>query len=127
MPDKSSQAAGQVFEPDQPSKPLHVLGRRLKAKALVTGLKGSDRAGHASKSRCGGESSQAGSIPVRLRVEKAGRDRGVRKAPRFPPQPLPSVGADVSPNLRVLMFASAAGGDALKQDDTGHWGRGGVG
>jgi len=27
----------------------------------------------------------------------------------------------------VLMFASAAGGDALKQDDTGHWGRGGVG
>jgi len=25
------------------------------------------------------------------------------------------------------MFASAAGGDALKQDDTGHWGRGGVG
>jgi len=40
---------------------------------------------------------------------------------------LPSDRAEVSPNLRVLMFASAAGGDALKQDDTGHWGRGGVG
>ena len=39
---------------------------------------------------------------------------------------LPSDRAEVSPNLRVLMFASAAGGDALKQDDTGHWGRGGV-
>ena len=35
---------------------------------------------------------------------------------------LPSDRAEVSPNLRVLMFASAAGGDALKQDDTGHWG-----
>ncbi len=39
MPDKSSQAAGQVFEPDRPHKSLHVLGRRLKTKALVTGLK----------------------------------------------------------------------------------------
>ena len=39
MPDKSSRAAGQVFEPDRPHKSLHVLGRRLKAKALVTGLK----------------------------------------------------------------------------------------
>src|SRR6266849_2754473 len=37
---------------------------------------------------------------------------------------LPSDRAEVSPNLRVLMFASAAGDDALKQDDTGHWGRG---
>ena len=37
---------------------------------------------------------------------------------------LPSDRAEVSPNLRVLMFASAAGGDALKQDDTG---TGGVG
>jgi hypothetical protein len=34
---------------------------------------------------------------------------------------------EVSPNLRLLMFASGAGGDALKQDDTGHWERGGVG
>jgi hypothetical protein len=38
-PDKSSQAAGQVFEPDRPHKSLHVLGRRPKTKALVTGLK----------------------------------------------------------------------------------------
>jgi hypothetical protein len=35
---------------------------------------------------------------------------------------LPSDRAEVSPNIRVLMFASAAGGEALKQDDTGHWG-----
>ena len=36
--------------------------------------------------------------------------------------------AEVSPDLRLLMFASAAGVDlALKQDDTGGWGRGGVG
>jgi hypothetical protein len=48
------------------SQVLHVLGRRLKTKALVTGLK-------AAQSRiclqngCGGESFQAGSIPVRLR------------------------------------------------------------
>ena len=35
---------------------------------------------------------------------------------------------EVSPDLRLLMFASAAGVDlALKQDDTGGWGRGGVG
>jgi len=61
---------------------------------------------------------------LRLRVEKTGRDRGVRKAPRFLPSPCLQIGADVSPNLRVLMFASAAGGDALKQDDTRHgaWG-----
>jgi hypothetical protein len=39
VPDKSSQAAGQVFEPDRPHKSSHVLGRRLKTKALVTGLK----------------------------------------------------------------------------------------
>jgi uncharacterized protein YxjI len=36
--------------------------------------------------------------------------------------------ANVSPDLRLLMFASAAGLDvALKQDDTGGWGFGGVG
>jgi uncharacterized protein YxjI len=35
---------------------------------------------------------------------------------------------EVSPDLRLLMVASAAGVDlALKQDDTGGWGRGGVG
>ena len=38
MPDKSSQAAGQVFEPDRPHKSLHVLGRRLRTNVLVTGL-----------------------------------------------------------------------------------------
>jgi len=37
-PDKSSRAAGQVFEPDRPYKSLHVLGRRPKTKTLVTGL-----------------------------------------------------------------------------------------
>src|SRR6266542_3518349 len=42
----------------------------------------------------------------------------------FPPQSCLRIGAEVSPNVRVLMFASEAGGDALKQDDTGHWGWG---
>jgi uncharacterized protein YxjI len=38
------------------------------------------------------------------------------------------VDAEVSPELRLMMFASAAGLDvALKQDDTGGWGFGGVG
>jgi uncharacterized protein YxjI len=38
------------------------------------------------------------------------------------------VDAEVPPDLRLLMFASAAGLDvALKQDDTGGWGFGGVG
>jgi uncharacterized protein YxjI len=38
------------------------------------------------------------------------------------------IDAEVSSDLRLLMFASAAGIDlALKQDDTGRWGRGGVG
>jgi uncharacterized protein YxjI len=38
------------------------------------------------------------------------------------------VESEVSPDLRLLMFASAAGLDvALKQDDTGGWGFGGVG
>ena len=38
------------------------------------------------------------------------------------------VETEVSPDLRRLMFASAAGLDvALKQDDTGGWGFGGVG
>ena len=97
MPDKSSQAAGQVFEPNRPYKPLHVLGRRLKTKALVTGLKGSDRAGHASKSRCGGESSQAGSIPVRLRVERSGSLVGTRVPPPFPCEP--STGPSNCPNV----------------------------
>jgi hypothetical protein len=39
MPDKSSQAAGQVFEPDRPHKSLQVRGRRPKTKTLVTGRK----------------------------------------------------------------------------------------
>jgi uncharacterized protein YxjI len=38
------------------------------------------------------------------------------------------VDAEVSPDLRLLMVASAAGLDvALKQDDTGGWGFGGIG
>jgi hypothetical protein len=39
MPDKSSEATGQVLEPDRPHKSLHVLGRRPKTKTLVTGLR----------------------------------------------------------------------------------------
>jgi len=40
---------GQVFEPDRPHKSLHVLGRRLKTKALVTGLKAARRPDMPSK------------------------------------------------------------------------------
>ena len=50
MPDKSSQAAGHVFEPDRPHKSLHVLGRRLKTKVLVTGLEVTRRPDMPSKS-----------------------------------------------------------------------------
>jgi hypothetical protein len=37
-PDKSSQAAGQVFEPERPHKSFHDLGRRPETKTLVKGL-----------------------------------------------------------------------------------------
>jgi hypothetical protein len=37
-PDKSSEAAGQVFDPDRPHKSLQVRGQRPKTKTLVTGL-----------------------------------------------------------------------------------------
>jgi hypothetical protein len=57
-PDKSSKAAGQVFEPDRPHKSLHVLGRRPKTKALVTGLKAA-RASDMPSKPVWGESSQA--------------------------------------------------------------------
>jgi hypothetical protein len=50
MPDKSSRAAGQVFEPDRPHKSLPVLGRRLKTKVLVTGLEVTRRPDMPSKS-----------------------------------------------------------------------------
>jgi hypothetical protein len=50
MPDKSSRAAGQVFEPYRPHKSLHVLGRRLKTKVLVTGLEVTRRPDMPSKS-----------------------------------------------------------------------------
>src|SRR5919197_2280729 len=38
------------------------------------------------QNRCGGESSQAGSIPVRLRVEKMRRDRGVSDSSPISPR-----------------------------------------
>jgi len=84
IPDKSSQAAGQVFEPDRPHKSLHVLGRRPKTKTLVTGLKAGASVGHAFKNRCARESSQAGSIPVRLRVEGLG---GIGESGHSPSSP----------------------------------------
>jgi hypothetical protein len=55
MPDKSSGAAGQVFEPSRPHKSLHVLGRRLKTKVLVTGLEVTRRPDMSSKPVCGRE------------------------------------------------------------------------
>ena len=50
MPDKSSRAAGQVFELDRPHKSLHVLGRRLRTNVLVTGLEVTRRPDMPSKS-----------------------------------------------------------------------------
>jgi len=49
------EATGQVFEPDRPHKSLHVLGRRLKTKALVTGLKAATEPDMPSKPACGRE------------------------------------------------------------------------
>ena len=49
-PDKSSEVAGQVFEPDGPHKSLHVLGRRPKTKTLVMGLKAARGSDMPSKS-----------------------------------------------------------------------------
>jgi len=49
-PDKSSVAAGQVFEPNRPHKSLHVRGRRPKTKTLVTGLEAARASDMPSKS-----------------------------------------------------------------------------
>src|SRR5919197_1928975 len=38
------------------------------------------------QNRCAGESSQAGSIPLRLRVERSGGRRGVGEASTVPPR-----------------------------------------
>jgi hypothetical protein len=84
MPDKSSQAAGQAFEPDRPHKSLHVLARRPKTETLVTGLKAVRASDMPSKPVCAGESSQAGSIPVRLRVERSGSLVGTPISPPLP-------------------------------------------
>ena len=51
-PDKSSEVAGQVFEPDGPHKSLHVLGRRPKTKTLVTGLEAARGSDMPSKHVC---------------------------------------------------------------------------
>ena len=53
--DKSSQPAGQVFEPDRPHESLHVLGRRPKTKTLVTVLKAVRASDMPSKPVCGRE------------------------------------------------------------------------
>jgi hypothetical protein len=48
--DKSSKAAGQVFQPDRPHKSSHVRGRRLETTTLVTGLKAAGASDMPSKS-----------------------------------------------------------------------------
>jgi hypothetical protein len=81
-PDKSSQAAGQDFEPDRPHKSLHVLGRRPKTKTLVTGLEAARGSDMPSKS-VGGRKLAGGfdSRPppqgesVRTRCDEVGLDR----------------------------------------------------
>ncbi len=94
-PDKSSQAAGQVFEPDRPHKSLYLLGRRPKTKTLVTGLK-AVRASDMPSKPVWGESSQAGSIPSASAKRKPhapgplARSRLTLPGPR--PELLPSSG-----------------------------------
>ena len=51
-PDKSSRAAGQVFEPDRPHKSLHVLGWCPETKTLITGLKAARTSDMPSKPIC---------------------------------------------------------------------------
>jgi hypothetical protein len=89
MPDKSSQAAGQVFEPDRSHKSLHVLGLRLKTKALVTGLESAARPDMPSKS-VGGRKLAGGfdfrpppllNAPLNSGVPGAGRWAAAGKAP----------------------------------------------
>jgi hypothetical protein len=57
--DKSSEAAGQGFEPDRPHKSLRVRGRRLKTKTLVTDLSAA-RASDMPSRPCGGRKSPGG-------------------------------------------------------------------
>ena len=99
MPEKSSRAAGQVFGPDRPHKSLHVLGRRLKTKVLVTGLEVSRRPDMPSKSvggrkLAGGFDSRPPPLPkapsdVRRSAEPArgGRGKGAQTGPTAPRPP----------------------------------------
>jgi hypothetical protein len=77
-PDKSSKAVGQVFEPDRPHKSLYVLGRRLKTKTLVTGLKAVRASDMPSKS-VGGRKLVGGfdSRPPPLRKQRSNRGQAV--------------------------------------------------
>ena len=85
MPDKSSRAAGQVFEPYRPHKSLHVLGRRLKTKVLVTGLEVTRRPDMPSKS-VGGRKLAGGfdSRPPPLRDSCSDQHRCTRRAAHRP-------------------------------------------
>jgi hypothetical protein len=81
MPDKSSRAAGQVFEPDRPHKSLHVVGRRPKTKTLVTGPRAVRASDMPSKS-VGGRKLAGGfdSRPPPLLKEASNQPLGKRRA-----------------------------------------------
>jgi len=96
-PDKSSRAAGQVFEPYRPHKSLHVLGRRLKTKVLVTGLEVTRRPDMPSKSvggrkPAGGFDSRPPPLPKSASQQRrsgAGREAAAGKARPGPQRPRP--------------------------------------
>src|SRR5215203_1734636 len=97
MPDKSSRAAVQVFEPYRPHKSLHVLGRRLKTRVMVTGLEVTRRPDMPSKpvwgrKLPGGFDSRPpprlnGALPAAL--HRAGRQAAAGRARSRPDRPHP--------------------------------------
>jgi hypothetical protein len=100
-PDKSSQAAGQVFEPDRPHKSLHLLGRRPKTKTLVTGLKAVRTSDMPSKPVWGRELPGGfdSRPPPRRRDQRKRRDRGPSN--RTIAASVPSAPQSVNPTARI--------------------------
>ena len=92
-PDKSSWATGQVFEPDRPHNYLHVLGRRLKTKALGHRSEGSAEPDMPSKSVGGRE--PAGGFDSRLPpLPKGASNSGVPAAGERRPRGRPRSGPE---------------------------------
>jgi hypothetical protein len=71
MPDKSSRAAGQVFEPYRPHKTLHVSGTAPEDKGAGHTPGGNQRAGHAFKTGVGARAPRRVRFPSASAAEEA--------------------------------------------------------